>query len=174
MVVNPGPPPSTDGALPELSGILCAATGSSSLRCTRDIRSQTQPWSSIERRVQDLAYRSLADWKALIEALVFQSTGMWSRMASQKLRTVSRLGAAAYDNLLVVFVWQGWRELNPRHEVLETPALPLSYTPVIWCTELGLNQRHHGFHPCALPAELPVRVVSGGLSNPGAAASTRS
>ena len=26
--------------------------------------------------------------------------------------------------------WQGWRDLNPRHPVLETGALPLSYTPM--------------------------------------------
>lgn len=35
--------------------------------------------------------------------------------------------------------WQGWEESNPRLAVLETAALPLSYTPLVMVCRAGIE-----------------------------------
>ena len=73
-----------------------------------------------------------------------------------------------------LLVWQGQKDLNPRHSVLETDALPTELYPYIyvlfpnrdsarrvgfgnWWTVRGSNPGPTGYEPAALPTELAVR-----------------
>ena len=44
--------------------------------------------------------------------------------------------------------------MNPGHAVLETAALPLSYTCIVWCAMRDSNSRHSACKAATLPTEL--------------------
>ena len=55
--------------------------------------------------------------------------------------------------------WQGQKDLNPRHSVLETDALPTELYPYmnLWWTVRDSNPGPTGYEPAARPTELAVR-----------------
>ena len=46
--------------------------------------------------------------------------------------------------------WQGQKDLNPRHAVLETAALPTELYPYIWWAIRDSNPGPTGYEPVAL------------------------
>ena len=46
--------------------------------------------------------------------------------------------------------WQGQKDSNPRHSVLETDALPAELYPYIWWAFTGSNRGPTGYEPAAL------------------------
>ena len=48
------------------------------------------------------------------------------------------------------FFWQGQKDLNPRHAVLETAALPTELYPYIWWAIRDSNPGPTGYEPVAL------------------------
>ena len=57
-----------------------------------------------------------------------------------------------YSDFRTVFIWQGQKDLNPRHAVLETAALPTELYPYIftWWTIRDSNPGPTGYEPVAL------------------------
>ena len=50
----------------------------------------------------------------------------------------------------VFLFWQGQKDLNPRHAVLETAALPTELYPYIWWAIRDSNPGPTGYEPVAL------------------------
>ena len=46
--------------------------------------------------------------------------------------------------------WQGQKDLNPRHTVLETVVLPTELYPYWWCANRDSNPGPTGYEPVAL------------------------
>ena len=49
-----------------------------------------------------------------------------------------------------LILWQGQKDLNPRHTVLETVVLPTELYPYWWCANRDSNPGPTGYEPVAL------------------------
>ena len=55
-----------------------------------------------------------------------------------------------YTNDFRALLWQGQKDLNPRHAVLETAALPTELYPYEWWATRDSNPGPFGYEPSAL------------------------